>query len=82
MDIWAKTALVAGLLSLAFVLNVPMGMLRAHTRKLSPAWWICVHATIPVVYMGRMLSGLDFQYIPLFLAAVVLGQVWGGRMGL
>ncbi len=82
MDLSAKLALIVGLFSSAFVLNVPMGALRTRTRKLSPSWFICVHATIPVIYYGRMFSGLDFVYVPIFITAAILGQVLGGRMGL
>ena len=82
MDAYAKTALIVGLFSSAFVLNVPMGALRTRTRKLSPAWFICVHATIPVIYYGRMFSGLDWRYIPIFITAAVIGQIFGGKMGL
>lgn len=82
MDPSARLALIAGLFSSSFVLNVPMGMLRSRTRKLSALWFICVHATIPVIYFGRMFSGLDTLYVPIFIVAAVMGQVMGGRMGL
>ena len=82
MDPGAKLALIVGLVSSSFMLNVPMGFLRTFTKKLSFAWFLCVHATIPVIYYGRMFSGLDYRYIPIFIAAAILGQFWGGRMGL
>lgn len=82
MDTNTKIALVVGLFSLSFLLNVPMGFLRSKTRKLSFNWFFCVHATIPVIYFGRMFSGLDFRYVPFFIAAAVLGQIMGGKMGL
>jgi hypothetical protein len=59
-----------------------MGFLRGKTRKLSVSWFLCIHAPIPIVYFGRLLSGLDIRYIPIFLLAAVFGQVWGGRMEL
>jgi hypothetical protein len=30
--------------------------------------------------VGRLFSGLDVFFIPVFLVAAVLGQVWGGRL--
>lgn len=77
----AKIALVSGLFSLSFMLNLPMGMFRRHTGNLALKL-LFIHAAIPIIYLGRMLSGLDWRYIPVFIAAAVLGQVWGGRMGL
>jgi hypothetical protein len=78
--IGAKVALILGLFSLAFMLNLPMGFLRQKTRKYSLLWFLCIHASIPVIYYGRMLSGLTAWYIPVFLTAAILGQVWGGRL--
>jgi hypothetical protein len=80
MDFSAKLALVIGLFSLSFMLNVPMGFLRNKTRKFSLNWIVCVHASIPVIYVGRLFSNLDIRYIPIFIAAAVLGQVWGGKL--
>lgn len=82
MDMGAKLALVVGLISGSFILNVPMGYLRSYTKKFSINWFICVHATIPVIYFGRIFSHLDIRYVPIFITAAVLGQLMGGRMGL
>ena len=81
MTLEAKIALVAGLFSLSFMLNLPMGMLRMRAGNLATKL-LFIHATIPVIYFGRLFSGLDIRYVPIFIAAAVLGQVWGGRMGL
>ena len=77
----AKLALIAGLFSLSFMLNLPMGMLRVRTERFAMKL-LYIHAAIPVIYFGRLFSGLDLRYIPVFIAAAVLGQIWGGRMGL
>ncbi len=77
----AKLALIAGLFSLSFMLNLPMGMLRVRTERFAMKL-LYIHAAIPVIYFGRLFSGLDYRYIPVFIAAAVLGQIWGGRMGL
>lgn len=82
MDFSARIALVVGIFSLTYMLNIPMGFLRAKTRKLSLNWFLCVHSTIPVIYLGRLMSGLDYRYIPIFVVAAVLGQIWGGKMEL
>jgi hypothetical protein len=80
MDFSSKIALVLGLFSLSFMLNLPMGFLRQKTRKFSVAWWVCIHAPIPFIIAGRLLAGVGFAYVPLFIFAAVIGQVWGGRI--
>lgn len=80
MDTSSKLALVTGLFSLSFMLNVPFGYLRSRTQKFSFKWFVCVHAAIPIIYLGRVFSHLDFRYIPLFVAAALLGQIWGGKL--
>ncbi len=79
----AKLALVTGLFALSFMLNVPFGFLRSKFRKLTFMWFVCIHAAIPVIALGRYFLtdlGLDYRYIPVFIAAALLGQVWGGKL--
>lgn len=82
MDFGAKLALVTGLFSLSFMLNIPMGYLRRSAHKLSFKWFLCVHASIPVIYVGRLFSHLDIRYVPIFIAAALLGQILGGKLEL
>lgn len=80
MDFSSKLALIVGLFSLSFMLNLPMGFLRQKTSKFSVAWWVCIHAPIPIIIMGRLFAGLGVIYIPIFILAAVIGQIWGGRL--
>lgn len=82
MDFWAKIALVIGVFDLTFMLNIPFGVLRSRTKKFSFLWFLCIHLPIPVVFMGRLFSHLDYKYIPIFVFAAFLGQVMGGRLKL
>lgn len=82
MDFGAKLALVLGLFSLTFMLNVPFGFLRQRTRRLSFNWFLCIHAPIPIVLLGRLFSHLDVRYVPIFIAAALIGQIWGGKLEL
>jgi hypothetical protein len=72
------------LLALALVSasNLPFGYWRAGLEKLSPAWFVAVHAPIPGVWLIRELTGLEWRLatLPLFLAAYFLGQWLGGRL--
>jgi hypothetical protein len=82
MAVLPKVALVLGLFSYTFMLNLPFGYLRRATRKFSLAWWLCIHAPVPIVVLGRMFSHLELYYVPVFIGAAVLGQLWGGRLEL
>jgi len=80
MDSAAKTALIIGVFFLTFMLNMPFGYLRGKTKKLSFKWFLYIHLSIPFVLLARILSNIDMTYIPLFVLAAVMGQVWGGKL--
>ena len=80
MDFSSKTALVAGIFVLTFVLNLYFGFLRRKTKKFSLKWFLCIHLPIPVIFLARVFSNIDFRYIPIFLLAAVTGQILGGRL--
>ncbi|MBF0319927.1 MAG: hypothetical protein HQL01_09030 [Nitrospirae bacterium] len=71
---------IAILLVFAFVVNLPCGYFRARQQRRSPKWFMYIHIPIPFVILLRSLVHLDFRYIPLSLAASVLGQYVGGKL--
>jgi hypothetical protein len=64
-----------------FAVNVPFGWWRAGVRKFSPAWFMAVHAAVPLVIGARFALGLPFRWsvFPLFVAAYFGGQYLGSR---
>ena len=64
------------------VLNLPFGFWRAGMRKFSVAWFVAVHAPVPIVAGLRIASGLGFQWstFPVIVAAYFAGQFLGGRI--
>ena len=68
-------------LALVSLVNLPFGWWREGLKKLSPAWFVAVHAPIPLIFVIRHLLGLPWRLetLPLFLAAYFLGQWAGGR---
>ena len=80
MDWLIKSAIVIGLFSLTFMLNMPFGYLRGKTKRFSLKWFLYIHLPIPFVLLARILSNTDMTYIPLLVLAAVIGQVWGGRL--
>lgn len=75
----SKIFLVVALFSLTVVINMPFGYFRKRAKKFSFKWFLFIHIPIPFVFLARVLSHLDFRYIPIFLFAAVIGQLWGGR---
>jgi hypothetical protein len=74
--------LVLGLTVAVFGINLPFGYLRARTRRFSRAWFVAIHAPIPLVVAMRFLSGLGWRPItvPIFAGAFFAGQYLGGRL--
>ncbi len=72
--IWAVAAAIVAL-------NLPFGYWRAGVRKLSPSWFVAVHAPVPLAIGLRLASGLGWHWktLPLFVAAFFAGQVLGGK---
>jgi len=69
-------------LALVWLANLPFGYWREGLARLSPAWFVAIHAPVPLVVLIREWLGLDWRLVtlPLFFAAYFLGQWLGGRM--
>jgi hypothetical protein len=73
---------VALVAALTLLVNLPFGYWRAGLRKLSPAWFVAVHAPVPLAVGLRYALGLAWRWetLPLFVAAFFAGQYLGGQM--
>jgi len=67
---------------IVFILNLPFGYWRANEKKLSPRWFLSIHAPVPLVIAIRVLSGLGWQFItfPIMIGAFFGGQFVGGKL--
>jgi hypothetical protein len=64
----------------SFGINLPFGHLRAPTKKFSVAWFAYIHLPIPAIIVFRKVAGLGYEFIPIFFAAAILGQIIGARL--
>ncbi|MDA8387765.1 MAG: hypothetical protein M0Z58_03735 [Nitrospiraceae bacterium] len=80
MGFETRLALVLGLFFFTVLLNLPFGYLRVKERKLSFRWFLYIHLPIPFIFLGRRLSQLSWHYIPVFVAAALIGQFSGGML--
>ena len=72
---WLKILLVS---VICLLVNIPLGMMREHSRKFSMQWIVWIHASIPLIIFLRMWLALHAVAIPINIAAAVLGQLIGG----
>lgn len=64
---------------ICFLVNVPLGMWREHTKKFSWQWIVAIHASIPLIIALRIGLQLHPLAIPINIAAAILGQAVGAR---
>lgn len=78
----SSLALLALAAAIVFLLNLPFGYWRAGLRKLSTAWFVAIHAPVPLVVALRWGLGLPFRWttLPLFVVAYFAGQWAGARL--
>ena len=62
---------------LCFLVNIPLGVWREHTKKFSWQWILAIHASIPLIIALRIGLKLHPLAIPINIAAAVLGQAIG-----
>ena len=67
---------------LILLINLPFGYWRHGLRKLSPAWFVAIHAPVPLVVGLRLGLGLPWRLetFPLFVASYFTGQLLGARI--
>ena len=75
-------AFIALLLAVALTVNVPLGMWRRGLRRFSPAWFIAIHASIPLLVGMRLALVPTNWVIPAEIALAVAGQLAGTRLPL
>ena len=68
------------LLAVALGSNVLLGMWRRGMRRFSPAWFVAIHASIPLLVAMRLALARPHWVIPLEIAMVVAGQLVGARL--
>jgi hypothetical protein len=64
----------------SFAINLPFGYLRSRTRRYSFKWFAYIHLPVVVIIIARLMSHTDYPFIPLFVAAAIAGQYFGGRI--
>jgi len=65
-----------------FLINLPCGYLRAGFRKLSPAWFIAIHAPVPFIVFMRYYFEIPWELFSslLFVTFFFSGQWVGTKL--
>lgn len=70
------------LLLFTLLINLPFGYARAKSRRFSFRWFLYIHVPIPIIFIARTISHIEFKYLPLLALAAIIGQVVGGKLEL
>jgi len=62
------------------LINLPLGRLRAGSKKYSWRNFGCIFAPVPMVVAIRIMVGLSIKVAPFFLGAAILGQRMGMKL--
>ena len=80
MDFHNKFYAILILFAFTLLINLPFGCARAKSKKYSFRWFLYIHVPIPLIFIARTFSHIEFKYIPVFALAAVIGQVVGGKL--
>ncbi len=69
------------LMLVVFIINLPFGYMRSKAARFSRQWMMAIHIPVPLVFLLRIFSGLNWTVIPLLVLSDVAGQLAGGRLG-
>ncbi len=68
------------LMLIVFLVNLPFGYIRSNAAKFSRKWMMAIHIPVPLVFLLRIFSGLNWTVIPLLVVSDIAGQIAGGKL--
>ncbi len=75
-----EVAFTGLLFAVALGTNVLLGMWRRGLRRFSPAWFVAIHGSIPLLVAMRLTLGPPIWVILPEIALIVAGQLIGARL--
>ncbi len=75
-----ESVYIALLFFTALSSNTALGMWRSGLRRFSPAWFVAIHASIPLLIAIRLLLIKSTWVIPPEIGLAFVGQFVGGRV--
>ena len=76
---WIESSLLA---VAVLLVNIPFGYWREGVRKFSPAWFVAVHAAVPIIILIRYVAAIEWKLaaLPITVFAYFFGQYLGARI--
>ncbi|NVO00621.1 MAG: hypothetical protein HXX17_14995 [Geobacteraceae bacterium] len=72
--------ILLGLVTVAVLVNIPLGYVRQAVPKFSFAWYFYIHVSIPLIIYLRIKSGYSWKIIPFTIGGAIVGQIVGARI--
>jgi hypothetical protein len=73
-------AAIGSLFIIALTTNLALGVWRSRLRRFSPAWFVAIHASIPLLVAIRFVFSLPMWVIPPEVTFALAGQLVGARL--
>jgi len=80
MEFYNKFYAILVLCAFTLLINLPFGYARAKSKRYSLRWVLYIHIPIPIIFIARTISHIEFKYIPVFALAAIVGQILGGKL--
>ena len=76
---WIESSLLA--VAVLFI-NIPFVYWREGVRKFSPAWFVAVHAAVPIIILIRYVADIEWRLaaLPITVFGYFFGQYLGARI--
>lgn len=75
-----KFYIVIFIFFLTFLINLPFGYARSKSKRYSLRWFLYIHIPIPFIVFVRIISHIEYKFIPLFIIASIIGQIIGSKI--
>lgn len=72
--------MIAVIFLFTFIIHLYFGHLRSRATEFSFPRFFWIHIPILFVFLSRLLSPVDFRYVPVVVFAAVSGQLLGGKL--
>lgn len=79
---FSKFYIILLIFFLAFLINLPFGYARSKSKKYSVRWFLYIHIPIPLIIFFRIISHVEYKFVPLFVIASITGQIIGSKIEL
>jgi len=82
MEFFNKYYVIFFIFIFALFINLPFGYARSKSKRFSLRWFLFIHIPIPIIILLRLISHIEYKFIPIFILASLIGQIIGSKIEL